>query len=306
MAGLWQEGIDERQKRMNPFAPHNPPNNEEKWVREAQAGSKEALEKLVRFHQRFIFNIALKYVRNPEDAADLAQEALIKMVTKLHQFKGKSKFRTWLYKIVTNHFINARARTAENEVTSFEQYGDFLEHIHVADDLTEDEKHQFDSAVAETRNRCMSSMLLCLDRSQRMVFVLCAIFGVKSSEGAALLGISADNFRQQLSRAKQDLFEFMDNKCGLVNPANPCRCSKKAKGFIKEGKIDPQTLSFNVKHQQQIEAEAADRNDQLDRLIDQKYLAFFRQQPYHDKDVTSKLMQSLLLDDDLKKVFHLN
>jgi len=61
-----------------------------------------------------------------------------------------------------------------------------------------------------------------------------------------------------------------------------------------------------VKHQQQIEAEAADRNDQLDRLIDQKYLAFFRQQPYHDKDVTSKLMQSLLLDDDLKKVFNLN
>jgi RNA polymerase sigma factor (sigma-70 family) len=67
-------------------------------VREAQEGSKNALEKLFTASPGFIYNIALRLVRNPDDAADLSQEVLIKIITKLNQFKGKSSFRTWLYK----------------------------------------------------------------------------------------------------------------------------------------------------------------------------------------------------------------
>src|SRR5580765_8318767 len=115
---------------MNPFSETYDPKDDMLTVREAQAGSQKALEKLVKTHQEFIYNIALKLIRNPDEAADLSQEAMIKMITKLNQFKGRSNFRTWLYKIVINHFIKSKTRKSELEVSSFEKYGDFLDGVY--------------------------------------------------------------------------------------------------------------------------------------------------------------------------------
>ncbi|WED27575.1 hypothetical protein L3V77_04900 [Vibrio sp. DW001] len=56
---------------------------------------------------------------------------------------------------------------------------------------------------------------------------------------ADILAITPGNFRQQLSRARRDLHSFMQNKCGLVDLSNPCRCERKASGFMKEGWLDP-------------------------------------------------------------------
>ena len=75
-------------------------------------------------------------------------------------------------------------------------------------------------------------MLLCLDREQRLIYVLGEIFGVTDTVGAELLDTSPDNFRQRLARARRDLHSFMNDKCGLVNQANPCRCARKTAGFI--------------------------------------------------------------------------
>jgi hypothetical protein len=87
-------------------------------------------------------------------------------------------------------------------------------------------------------------MLLCLDRGQRLVYVLGEIFEVGDAVGAELLEISRDNFRQRLTRARRDLHNFMNEKCGLVDPANPCRCDKKTRGFIQAGYVDPANLLF--------------------------------------------------------------
>ena len=82
---------------------------------------------------------------------------------------------------------------------------------------------------------CVSGMLLCLDREQRLTYILGEIFGVTDTVAAELLEISSENFRQRLARARRDLHNFMNDKCGLVNSANPCRCAKKTRGFIEAG-----------------------------------------------------------------------
>ena len=61
---------------------------------------------------------------------------------------------------------------------------------------------------------------------------------------AEVLEITPDNFRQRLARARRDLRNFMNDKCGLVNQANPCRCAKKTRGFIEAGYVDPENLLF--------------------------------------------------------------
>ena len=275
-------------------------------VHEAQEGSRKALEKLVKLHQRFIYNVALKFVRDPDAAADLSQEVLIKMITKLTQFKGKSSFRTWLYKIVVTHFIKSKQRKSEQQVKSFEEYGVFLDNTYTEEEMTDAEQEQYHDKIVHIRTRCMTSMLLCLDRQQRIVFILGSIFNIKSSIAAKLLDITAENFRQQLSRAKADLFQFMDNKCGLINPNNPCRCSKKTKGFIREGLIDEQAIQFKAELVTHINQIAPEKNSELDNLIEGKYLSFFKQHVYADKDITESLVSNMLFDKDIKHLFKLN
>ena len=275
-------------------------------VKQAQEGSQKALEKLVKLHQRFIFNVALKLVRNANDAEDLSQEAIVKMITKLNQFKGKSSFRTWLYKIVVNHFIKSKKRKSEVEVSSFEKYGNFLDTAYSAEEMTIEEHKKYNNDIIFIRNNCMTSMLLCLDRQQRIVFILGAVFNIRSNIASQLLDITADNFRQQLSRAKADLFRFMDNKCGLVNPNNPCRCAKKTKGFIKEGLIDTSKHRFKPELVKEVSDVAFENNKKLDNLIEGKYLTFFRQQPYEDKNVTNELLKTILFNKDIVDLFKLN
>jgi hypothetical protein len=91
---------------------------------------------------------------------------------------------------------------------------------------------------------CTSGMLLCLDREQRLTFVLGAIFEVSDTVAAEVLGITPDNFPQRLARARRDLRNFMNDKYGLVNQANRCRCAKKTRGFIQAGYVDPENLLF--------------------------------------------------------------
>jgi len=291
---------------MNPFSETYNSKDEMLLVQAAQEGSQKALEKLVKLHQRFIYNVALKFVRDPDAAADLSQEVLIKMITKLAQFKGKSNFRTWLYKIVITHFVKSSQRRSEQQVKSFEEYGVFLDNNYTTEEMTEEEQEQHHNKIVNIRTRCMTSMLLCLDRQQRIVFILGSIFNIKSNIAAKLLDITAENFRQQLSRAKSDLFQFMDNKCGLINPNNPCRCSKKTKGFMKDGLIDEQAIQFKPELVTQINQIAPEKNNELDNLIEGKYLSFFKQQVYEDKDITESLVSNMLFDKDIKQLFKLN
>ncbi len=81
----------------NPFADDAPTDLEDRaFVERARAGDREALEELVRHHQGWIYNIALRMVFYPQDAEDATQEILLKAVTSLSSFEGRSSFRTWL------------------------------------------------------------------------------------------------------------------------------------------------------------------------------------------------------------------
>src|SRR5688572_13357201 len=92
-------------------------------VRRAKNGDRDALERLILRHQAWIYNIAVRMVFQPQDAEEVTQEVLIKVITKLSTFKGESAFRTWLYRIAANHVLNMKRHSAETGVTTFADYG---------------------------------------------------------------------------------------------------------------------------------------------------------------------------------------
>ena len=79
--------------------------DEQQLVLSAQAGNKNALAELVKIYEKTVYNFAFKICRGPEKAENTMQETFLSMIKCLHQFDGKSKLSTWLYRIVANHCL---------------------------------------------------------------------------------------------------------------------------------------------------------------------------------------------------------
>jgi RNA polymerase sigma-70 factor (ECF subfamily) len=71
-------------------------------IRRGQAGDPEALTQLVLTQQQYVYSIAMSVLRDPDDAADLTQEAFIRLFRALPQYNHESRFTTWLYRLVVN------------------------------------------------------------------------------------------------------------------------------------------------------------------------------------------------------------
>src|SRR5262245_30336223 len=250
-------------------------------VEQAKNGDRTALEKLVLRHQAWIYNIAVRMVFEPHDAEEVTQEVLVKVITRLSTFKGQSKFRTWLYRIAANHVLNMKRHNAETKVTTFADYGDAIEGT---PDLDLPDPKSVPVAlpvlVEEAKNACTMGMLLCLDRKQRLIFTLGAILGASDSVGAAVLDMTADNFRQCLVRARRDLHSFMNHQCGLVNQNNPCRCPKKTRGFIEAGHVDPENLMFVPQHLERVRDVAPEAVRDIEDAVERQHVAIYRDHPF--------------------------
>ena len=90
-----------------PPPPMSVENGDLSLVRRVQAGERAAYDLLVLKYQHKVVKLVMRYVRNPADAEDIAQEAFIKAYRALPQFRGDSAFYTWLYRIAINTAKNA-------------------------------------------------------------------------------------------------------------------------------------------------------------------------------------------------------
>src|SRR5262245_37152255 len=245
-------------------------------VAQAIGGDRAALERLVLRHQAWVYNIAVRMVFRPQDAEEITQEVLVKVITKLSTFKGESTFRTWLYRIAANHVLNMKRRWAEKRTITFADYGaaiDATPDLDLPDSKTV--PVEVPLLVEEAKNGCTMGMLLCLDRKQRLIFTLGAILGAGDTVAAEVLEMTADNFRQCLARARRDLHNFMNNQCGLVNRSNPCRCPKKTRGFIEQGHVDPQRLLFADQQVERVSDIAGETVREIEDVAGRKHAAMY-------------------------------
>src|SRR5881275_3715334 len=79
-------------------------------VQRARAGDREALAELVQSQQTYVYSIAMSLMHNPADAADMTQEAFIRLLRSLGTYRAETKFTTWLYRLVTNICLDGLRR----------------------------------------------------------------------------------------------------------------------------------------------------------------------------------------------------
>lgn len=221
-------------------------NSDQELIQQILEGNKAALTALVKRHQPFIYNLAWKLTANVEDAEDLTQEALLKIISNFSSFKQESSFRSWAYRIVKNHFLNDLKKPANIFASNFDELGERLDNAPNVE-LSSSEIAEQAELIREVRLQCLSGMLLCLTKEQRMIYIIGDIFRADHNIGSEIMEISKDNYRMKLSKARKDLYNFMQNKCGLVNKENPCRCHKKVTFASENGMVDARNLLFNRK-----------------------------------------------------------
>jgi RNA polymerase sigma factor (sigma-70 family) len=275
-------------------------------INRAVEGDRSALENLLERHRDWIFNVALSFVAHREDAADITQEVLIKIMTKLSTFRRESDFKTWVYRIVKNHFLNMKRARYEMYSMTFDSFARDLDEIPDEEFPAHHYEVEEKLLVQEAKLSCMKAMLLCLDREQRLIFILGELFEFPDTVGSEVMEISKENFRIKLHRAKQQLYNFMDNKCGLINKNNPCRCARKTASYIKLGFVDPVSLHFQRDAIATIDTAAPDKVETYSNDVLSEYRTLFGQHPFLKAKEVRESIKALLSSETIRKTFNLD
>lgn len=274
-------------------------------ITSAKSGDRKSLDFLIRKYQNWIFNVAVSFVGDKDDAADITQEVLIKVVTHLSSFNLESNFKTWVFKIVRNHFLNMKRRKYELTTTSFENFAKGLDNVPDEDIALSEFNVEREKLIEESKISCLRGMLLCLTREQRLIYILGDIFELPDSIGAEIMDISKGNFRVKLHRARTELYGFMNGKCGLVNKNNPCRCAKKTVGFIKIGCVDPVKLNFQTAIIEEVNRTDRKKLETLDNSLKRRYERLFQDMPKLEAPVKADLIKDFISSAEFMQTFNL-
>jgi RNA polymerase sigma-70 factor (ECF subfamily) len=168
----------------------------------------QAMNLIMSRFKRFVHSIAIRYMRDEEDAKDITQEAFIKAYQAIETFRGDSHIRTWLYAITKNLCLNALDRKKrKGQIISLDSH----EYI----DLPASEKTDTLVEHAEFTtffNECMSI----LPEKQRETFILRHVEELSYEEISQMLGTSIGGLKANYFQAIQKLAQYLDSK-GIRN-----------------------------------------------------------------------------------------
>ncbi len=172
----------------------------------AAAGDRAALDELFRRYRLVAYRVAHRLLGNEADALDAVQEAFVKALTHLGGFQGRSSFKTWLLRVVSNAALDFGRQRGRREALSFDalppQHRAELEPL-VAD-LSDRELERADL------RRLLQQALAQLPPAQRQTFVLHAEAELSYREVAETLGISIGTVMSRLYYARQKLRTLLD------------------------------------------------------------------------------------------------
>jgi RNA polymerase sigma-70 factor (ECF subfamily) len=171
---------------------------------------REKFEELAYPHMEALYNAALRLARNPLDAEDLVQEAFFRAYRFFHQFEEGTNFKAWIFKILTNTFINHyRKKTRGPQQVELEKIQAFYPapNDERAGTGTADDFDHYRDFFGDEINHA----LLQLSEDFRAVIILCDLEEFSYKEIAAMLGIPIGTVMSRLSRARMQLQKLLQN-----------------------------------------------------------------------------------------------
>jgi RNA polymerase sigma-70 factor (ECF subfamily) len=183
--------------------------DERKLIERCKSGDRQAYDTLIRGYERRVYNLAYRLCGHYDEANDISIDAFVRVYQALKLFRGEANFSTWLFRIVTNVYLDRRKRSRNKQHLSLEEYIE-LEENSVARQI--EDPAPTPDRVAETRERkeLLDQAIAGLPDYQRAMIVLYHTEGLSYEEIAEVLTLPIGTVKSRLNRARLTLREKLE------------------------------------------------------------------------------------------------
>lgn len=171
-------------------------------VRRVQRGDKGAFDALVLKYQHKLVKLVTRYVRNPAEAEDIAQEAFIKAYRALPQFRGESAFYTWLYRIAINTAKNAVVSRDRSPV-DYDFDRDSIDESYDMQGRLKDSETPEGLVLTDEIRQTVNAAIEQLPEDLRTAIVLRELEGLSYEQIAGTMGCPVGTVRSRIFRARE-------------------------------------------------------------------------------------------------------
>ncbi len=184
-------------------------NNDKLLIDRCKRGDRDAYDALVRAYEKRVYNLAYRLSGNYDEANDISQDAFLRVFQALKLFRGEANFSTWLFRIVTNVYLDRRKRTRNKQHLSLEEYIE-LDENSVARQI--EDPGPTPDVLAETHERTalLQTAITALPDYQRTMVVLYHTEGLSYDEIAEVLSLPIGTVKSRLNRARLTLREKLE------------------------------------------------------------------------------------------------
>jgi len=173
------------------------------YITKVLEGDRNAFAYLVDKYKTMVYSLALRLVKDREEAEEISQDAFIKAYQSLASFKGKAKFSSWLYRIVYNTAISQLRQQPAGRVS--------LDESNISDTLYMDSKENYDTLSDGERKKYLEKALDSLDRDEKMFVILYYYEEQDLDEIASIAGLTKTNTKVKLFRARKKMLTVLQS-----------------------------------------------------------------------------------------------
>ena len=182
--------------------------DDELLIKRAQDGDRSAFNALVRKHEERAYKYAFRLTRDPEEAADVVAEAFVRAYNALKNFRSNSSFTTWLYRILTNCFLDLKKKEKGKHNVSLDSALSTDDH-EVYRQIEDPGASPHDQAESSERERRVERALGKLPEFQRAMIVMYHVENMTYEDMAAALDLPVGTVKSRLNRARLNLRELL-------------------------------------------------------------------------------------------------
>jgi RNA polymerase sigma-70 factor (ECF subfamily) len=179
--------------------------SDETLIQQALQGRQSAYAMLVKRYEQYVFTLALRFVKNREDAHEVAQDSFMRAFRYLPDFRGDAKFTTWLYKIVFSTSLN-HLRKNNPDIVSLD---DEERPIKLKDPGTHDASYGMEMG---DRSSSLQKAINMLSPDDAGIITLFYLYEQSLEEICQIMGLTMSNAKTKLCRARQRLKVILDEK----------------------------------------------------------------------------------------------
>ncbi len=173
------------------------------YISKVLGGDRNAFAYLVDKYKTMVYSLAIRLVKDREEAEEISQDAFVKAYQSLSSFKGKAKFSSWLYRIVYNTAISKLRQQPAGRVS--------LDESHIPDNLYTESKQSYETLAAGERKKYLEKALDSLDGDERMFVILYYYEERDLDEIAEIAGLTKTNTKVKLFRARKKMLTVLQS-----------------------------------------------------------------------------------------------